>query len=506
MLNQEGFAALFDACHPRVYAYAVSRCGRRLSEEVVSETFVVAWRRRDDIPAKAALPWLLGVARNVIRDVHREELRRVALDDALHGWADETGPDVAEEVAERAAVLRALATLSDEDKEVLMLVSWHGLSSVEAAKVVGSSPVGLLRAAASRQAASGGGHGRLDGGTGSARAGIGGGAVKRKNVLDVLAAARPADLDPPGTPRAQVVELGAPVRGRQVRWVGAVVASLAMASVIAVLGVPRLLGHDTVTGQVTGRSAANVLDVAADRASGQQQVPGRYWHTVGLILGEQVIGSPDNRYRIKTRVQTSRWVPRGPEAYMLFTERGMPTVRASAANEQAWRRAGAPKLCGVDSDCGNDTAPLGRTRFMFRPSTWPIQDQGLTLSASELLDLPRDQDALKERLLSFWPAYGKTMAAWPSPPPGASLPTKESWLLSLSLDLLQNSPISAGTRLPSTGWWRVCPAPAPWARSGTPRGGWGSASDGEGRWGTGGARSSSLWTSRAAGCWHSSRS
>jgi hypothetical protein len=270
--------------------------------------------------------------------------------------------------------------------------------------------------------------------------------VKRKNVLDVLAAARPADLDPPGTSRARVEELVAPVRGRQARWIGAVAASLATASVIAVLGVPRLWGQDTVTGQVASRSAANVLDVAADRAAGQRQAPGRYWHTEGLILGEQVIGSPDNRYRIRTRVQTSRWVPLGAEAYLLFTERGLPTVRASAADEQAWRRAGAPKLCGDDSDCENDTAPLGRTRFIFRPSTWPIQDQGLTLSTSELLDLPRDPDALKERLLSFWPAYEKTMAAWPSPPPGASLPAKESWLLGLSLSLLQDSPMSAGTR------------------------------------------------------------
>ena len=98
MLNQDEFAALFDACHPRVYAYAVSRCGRRLAEEVVSETFVVAWRRRDDIPARNELPWLLGVARNVIRDVHREELRRAALDEALHAWADDFGPDVAEGV------------------------------------------------------------------------------------------------------------------------------------------------------------------------------------------------------------------------------------------------------------------------------------------------------------------------------------------------------------------------------------------------------------------------
>ncbi|GGQ24473.1 CU044_5270 family protein [Streptosporangium pseudovulgare] len=241
------------------------------------------------------------------------------------------------------------------------------------------------------------------------------------------------------------MELGRPIRRRHSGWLGAVAASLATVSVIALLTVPRLMGQGAVTGQVVGPSSANVLDAAADRAAGQRQAPGRYWHTSGMILGEEIIGSPDNRYRIRTRAQTSSWVPLGSE-YTVLTESGLPTVRASAADEQAWRRAGAPKLCGNDSDCGNDTAPLGRTRFMFMPGTWPIRDQGLTLPASELLDLPQDPDVLEKRLLSFWPAYEKTMAAWPSPSSGTSLPTKEAWLLDLSLKLLQHSPISAGTR------------------------------------------------------------
>ncbi|MFI6296569.1 RNA polymerase sigma factor [Nonomuraea sp. NPDC050790] len=76
MLNGDDAAALFDAYRPRVYAYAVSRCGRRLTEDVISETFVVVWRRRDVTPAKPPLPWLLGVAHNVIR-----ELRQAALDE-----------------------------------------------------------------------------------------------------------------------------------------------------------------------------------------------------------------------------------------------------------------------------------------------------------------------------------------------------------------------------------------------------------------------------------------
>ncbi|MFG6195079.1 RNA polymerase sigma factor [Nonomuraea sp. JJY05] len=139
MLNDEQFGAMFDVSRPRVYAYAVSRCGLQLAEDVVSETFMVAWRRRDELPAKDVLPWLLGVAHNVTRELYRSELRRAALDEALRVWAEEADPDVADEVAERAAVLRALATLSDADKEVLTLIAWHGLTSAQAAKVVGST-------------------------------------------------------------------------------------------------------------------------------------------------------------------------------------------------------------------------------------------------------------------------------------------------------------------------------------------------------------------------------
>ncbi len=47
--------------------------------------------------------------------------------------------DVADGVAERAAVLAALARLSDEDRELLTLVAWQGLKPAEAARVVGCS-------------------------------------------------------------------------------------------------------------------------------------------------------------------------------------------------------------------------------------------------------------------------------------------------------------------------------------------------------------------------------
>ncbi|AWS43705.1 RNA polymerase sigma factor [Streptosporangium sp. 'caverna'] len=138
---RDRFTVLYSSCYSSVYAYAVSRAGRQLAEEVASETFCVAWRRIDDVPDEA-LPWLLGVARNVLRESYRAEARRQSLENELSTWGsvtELTARDVAESVTERTAVLRGLAALSDGDREVLTLVAWHGLRAVDAAKVVGCS-------------------------------------------------------------------------------------------------------------------------------------------------------------------------------------------------------------------------------------------------------------------------------------------------------------------------------------------------------------------------------
>jgi RNA polymerase sigma-70 factor (ECF subfamily) len=127
---------MYDECRQRVWAYVVSRAGRQVADEVVSETFAIAWRRLDDVP-EPALPWLLGVARNVLRDTIRAQVRREALSAELRSWAE---GDVAEQVTERLSVLKALAELPEDDREVLILVAWQGLSPRDAARVVGCSP------------------------------------------------------------------------------------------------------------------------------------------------------------------------------------------------------------------------------------------------------------------------------------------------------------------------------------------------------------------------------
>lgn len=132
------FTALYDELYPRVHAYAASRGGRRLAEEVAGETFCVAWRRFADLP-DPPLPWLLGIARNVLRESFRAEARQTSLAEELRAWAAEPVADVGEAVVDRAVLLRSLAALSDDDREVLTLTAWHGLTSAQAAEVVGCS-------------------------------------------------------------------------------------------------------------------------------------------------------------------------------------------------------------------------------------------------------------------------------------------------------------------------------------------------------------------------------
>lgn len=140
--DERRFTAIYDACRQNVWAYAAARAGRQAADEVVSETFAVAWRRLADVP-DPALPWLLGVARNVLRDGHRAQVRREAFTAELGRWAARPAGDIAEDVAERLAVLRAMAALPEADREVLILVAWQGLTPREAAKVVRCSPAAL---------------------------------------------------------------------------------------------------------------------------------------------------------------------------------------------------------------------------------------------------------------------------------------------------------------------------------------------------------------------------
>jgi RNA polymerase sigma-70 factor (ECF subfamily) len=123
-----------------VLAYAMRRLPREDAEEILTATFLTAWRRRDNVPAAAALPWLLGVARNLISNQQRSERRRSALLSRLRLAMGRPSSPSSNPVDLRATVLQAMAALSDREREALMLAYWDDLDVTVAAHVAGCSP------------------------------------------------------------------------------------------------------------------------------------------------------------------------------------------------------------------------------------------------------------------------------------------------------------------------------------------------------------------------------
>lgn len=131
---------IFRTCAPRVFAYASRHCTPDAAQEVVSETFLVAWRRIAEVPDEP-LPWLLVVARNTIANHRRTRQRGARLVDAVAGLERLASPAGGsdEAIAERDAMLRVLADLTSVEREALLLVAWDGLTPNDAAAVAGCS-------------------------------------------------------------------------------------------------------------------------------------------------------------------------------------------------------------------------------------------------------------------------------------------------------------------------------------------------------------------------------
>ena len=113
------FAAHFDAV--RAYAW---RRRPQAADDIAAETFAIAWRRLEDVPAEA-LPWLFAVARHVVQNLQRAERRRLAGE--RRGARPEASPSCAEAFSERSALGAALRRLPERDREILLLVAWERL-------------------------------------------------------------------------------------------------------------------------------------------------------------------------------------------------------------------------------------------------------------------------------------------------------------------------------------------------------------------------------------------
>jgi RNA polymerase sigma-70 factor, ECF subfamily len=132
------FEMLFRDHADAVLAYAARRIDPDLAQEVVADTFLVAWRRLADVP-DPALPWLLGVARRVLANERRSSRRGQALTLRLVREPRRHSNEPTDEVDERLSAQAALGLLSPREREAIELLAWEGLSTAEAAEVVGCS-------------------------------------------------------------------------------------------------------------------------------------------------------------------------------------------------------------------------------------------------------------------------------------------------------------------------------------------------------------------------------
>nr|WP_184870280.1 sigma-70 family RNA polymerase sigma factor [Kutzneria kofuensis] len=138
------FARLFDEHARPLRGYLAGRVGADTADDLVAETFLVALRRWPSFdPAQAPVRgWLYGIATNLLRNHLRQEIRgyRATARAAAASEQEPHDTRAAERVdAENAtrSLAAALAALGRQERDVLLLTSWAGLTPAEVAVATG---------------------------------------------------------------------------------------------------------------------------------------------------------------------------------------------------------------------------------------------------------------------------------------------------------------------------------------------------------------------------------
>src|SRR5262244_243465 len=141
---------LFYARHARpVFSLALALLGDRpRAEDLTHEVFLLVWRSAGAYQARgSARAWVLRLTRNRAIDELRRDRRRLQVTPPLpdHVWQALPAPSIGVDAAESQALRDALATLPAEQREVLLLAFWHGLSHQELARRL-QTPLGTIKA------------------------------------------------------------------------------------------------------------------------------------------------------------------------------------------------------------------------------------------------------------------------------------------------------------------------------------------------------------------------
>jgi RNA polymerase sigma factor (sigma-70 family) len=152
------FGEIVDRHYDLVYRYLARRVERATAEDLCSETFLVAFRRRESVRADAQslAPWLLGIATNQLRRHRRDEARRLRAYSKVANESAAAAADVFERADDRMSsegtlgdLLAALAKLPTSQRDVVHLIGFENLSYESAAMAL-DVPVGTVRSRLNR--------------------------------------------------------------------------------------------------------------------------------------------------------------------------------------------------------------------------------------------------------------------------------------------------------------------------------------------------------------------
>jgi hypothetical protein len=279
----------------------------------------------------------------------------------------------------------------------------------------------------------------------------------QRDVLQVLAEARPRRLDPETAPPALDLPPDAPLDRR--RWRvsparfagGLVLAGAAVTAVAVVAGgsgtAPLAPAWRTTTigpGGTTGTSsAADILLVAAEQAERAPATTGRYWVN-RLVAGSlEEVGPPGDRYRIRADQRQEVWVARSAADQSWFVLQSLGARPAGPADAAAWRRDGSPTRWEIrrPTPIGGggrvlvgaaDGTPSGHT-IGAGSDVFALGDTNV--SQRELDALPADPAELRTALLRYYDGGG------------GDLPTdRDGWLFTVGSQLALSLPVSPAVR------------------------------------------------------------
>jgi RNA polymerase sigma factor (sigma-70 family) len=142
-LADQRFRETYQTNQRRVLAYFLRRTDATSARDGAAETFLVAWRRIDEVPSgDRTLPWLYGVARRVLANQRRSRNRYAALGQKLTGLdatEDESPEVIVLRRAEDREMLDAVARLRSEDQEIIELAVWDEVPHSQIAEMIGTS-------------------------------------------------------------------------------------------------------------------------------------------------------------------------------------------------------------------------------------------------------------------------------------------------------------------------------------------------------------------------------